>query len=197
MMKFMHPKINPLIIIIVMLFYYRINAQDYSNSKLYGDIADGLPDYDTIVELKKDELLLGEGAFAVSNYGLSNLRVGYWREYSENGILKMEGSYKLGSFINCCLDGYCHHYYYYRSGLWKIYDENGDLKYEFTYEPTELHIETSCEGGDNLLFGIIKEIPIKYWLDNLTSEKIFELQKVYTEDEIWTPLNSKIFIEAK
>ncbi|WP_194768789.1 hypothetical protein [Tamlana sp. I1] len=182
------------IIIIVILFQFQIiNGQEdtfpnISNNKLYGVLIDGIPEKDTIVELKKDGILLGKGAVAISKYGVSNLKVGYWKEYSEYGTLKMEGNYKLGSYISCCTSGQCRSFYYYRSGLWKIYDENGELKYELTFEPTELHIDTTCMRGDKLLFGIIKEIPFKYKID-LTSDKIFELQRI----ENWTPLNGKIF----
>lgn len=171
-----------------------------SDNKLYGELKDGLPEKDTIVEIKKDLILLGKGAFAVSKYGVSNLKIGYWKEYYENGNLKMEGNYRLGSYINCGAGGAFRDFHYYRSGLWKIYGDNGELKYELTFKPTELHIDTVCEGGDKLLFGIINEIPLKYSGD-LTSDKIFELQRIKTEDnystKVWTPLNGRIFIELK
>ncbi|TAI46950.1 hypothetical protein [Flagellimonas allohymeniacidonis] len=171
-----------------------------ADNKLYGKLKNGLPKKDTIIELKKDGVLVGKGAVAVSKNGVSDLKVGYWKEYTENGTLKMQGNYRLGSYVSCCMGGACRSFYYYRAGPWKIYDGKGELKYELTFEPTELHIETTCEGGDKLLFGIIKEIPVKYWSD-LTSEKIFELQRLRTEDEyaigIWTPLNGRIFVESK
>lgn len=169
-----------------------------SSDKLYGEIKDGLPEKDTLIELKKNGIILGKGAVAVNEDGPSSLKVGYWKEYSENGTLKMEGNYGLGSYVSCCFVGPCRSFHYYRTGLWKIYDDNGKLKYELTFEPTELYIDTTCEGGDKLLFGIIKEIPLKY-LNDLTSDKIFKLQQLKTENEFgigtWTPLNGRIFIE--
>ena len=199
------PKMRIAIIISLLIFQCQIaigqeDAIYISDNKLYGELKDGLPENDTIIELKKDGIIIGKGALAVSKYGVSDLKVGYWKEYSENGTLKMEGNYKLGSYISCCTGGACRQFHYYRTGLWKIYDDNGKLKYELTFEPTELHIDTTCEGGDKLLFGIIKEIPLKYWGD-LTSDKVFELQRIRTEDDyaigIWTPLNGRIFIESK
>ncbi|WP_345003681.1 hypothetical protein [Snuella lapsa] len=195
------------IIIIIILFQSQIiNGQEdafpyITNNELYGDLKKGLPEEDTIVELKKDGIVLGKGALAVSKeHGVSDLRVGYWKEYSENGNLKMEGHYKLSSYLGCGVGGLFRAFIYYRTGLWKIYDDSGNLKYELTFEPTELHVNTTCEGGDKLLFGIIKEIPLKYWGD-LTSDKIFELQKIRIKDdystEILTPLNGRIFIETK
>ncbi len=171
-----------------------------SDNKLYGQLKDGLPKQDTIIELKKDSILLGKGAVAISKYGISDLKVGFWKEYYQNGTLKTEGNYRLGSYIGCCTGGPCRFFHYYRTGLWKFYDQKGELEYELTFEPTEFHIDTNCQGGDKLLFGIIKKVPIKYSGD-LTSDKIFEFQKIITEDDysigIWTPLNGKIFIESK
>ncbi|GAA4279991.1 toxin-antitoxin system YwqK family antitoxin [Gaetbulibacter aestuarii] len=184
------------IIIILLIFSCQslIGQEDafpyISDNNLYGELVNGIPEKDTIVEFKKNGILLGRGALAVSKYGVSDLRVGYWKEYSKNGTLKMEGKYKLGSYISCCVGGECRSFYYYRIGLWKIYDNNGELKYELTYEPTKLHIDTTCMGGDNLIFGIIKEVPIKY-RNELTSDKIFELQRVNN----LTPLNGQIFID--
>ena len=194
------------IIISLLIFQFQvtIGQEDgiyISDNELYGNLKNGLPEKDTIVEVKKDEIILEKGALAISKkYGKSDLRVGYWKEYSENGTLKMEGNYKLSSYIGCGVGGPFRAFNYYRTGLWKIYDNSGELKYELNFEPTELHINTSCKGGDKLLFGIIKEVPLKYWGD-LTSDKIFELQKIRTENEysteIWTPLNGQIFIEIK
>ena len=200
------PKMRIVIIVSLLIFQFQlaIGQEDgiyISDNELYGNLKNGLPEKDTIVEIKKDGIILGKGAIAISKkYGKSDLRVGYWKEYTENGTLKMEGNYKLSSYIGCGVGGPFRAFNYYRAGLWKIYDNSGELKYELNFEPTELHINTSCEGGDKLLFGIIKEIPLKYSGD-LTSDKIFELQKIRNEDEylteIWTPLNGQIFIEIK
>jgi hypothetical protein len=169
-----------------------------SDDKQYGELKNGLPERDSIIELTHNEIIIGKGALAISKKGISNLKVGYWKEYYGNGILKMEGNYLLGSYVNCGMGGAYRAFHYYRNGLWKFYNVKGKLNYELTFEPTELHINTTCEGGDKLLFGVIKDIPLKY-LGDLTSDKVFELQKVKNEEEdfteIWTPLNGRIFIE--
>jgi hypothetical protein len=135
---------------------------------------------------------------ATSENGISNLKVGYWKQYHESGILKMEGNYLLDSYVSCCMGGAYRTFHYYWTGLWKFYNDNGELNYELTFEPTELHIVTTCQGRDKLLFGIIKEIPLKY-LGDLTSDKVFELQKIKNKEdnftEILTPLNGRIFID--
>ncbi|WP_445749952.1 MULTISPECIES: hypothetical protein [Bacteroidota] len=189
------------ILIILFQFQFVIGQEDaiyISNDKQYGELKNGLPEQDSIIELTRKGITIGKGAVAISKNGISNLKVGYWKEYYESGILKMEGNYNLGSYVSCCMGGACRTFHYYRTGLWKFYNDNGKLNYELTFEPTEFYIDTTCEGGDKLLFGIIKEIPLKYWGD-LTSDKVFELQKIKNEEddftEIWTPLNGRIFIE--
>tara|TARA_R110002167_G_C12396829_1_gene626487 strand:- start:52 stop:651 length:600 start_codon:yes stop_codon:yes gene_type:complete len=191
------------ILILLYQFQFAIGQEDavyISDNKLYGELKYGLPEQDTIIELKQNGILVGKGAVAISEYGISNLKVGYWKEYYDNGNLKMEGDYLLGSYVGCCTGGACRFFHYYRTGLWKFYNDKGELNYELAFEPTKLQIDTTCEGGDKLLFGLIKEIPLKY-LGDLTSDKIFEFQKIRTENEysigIWTPLNGRIFIESK
>lgn len=167
-----------------------------SYNELYGDITDGMPDYDTIVKIERDGIIIGMGRLAKNKNGVSELKVGHWKEYHPNGNLKTEGVYHLGSYIDCCAGGACRQFYYYRSGLWKYYNENGELTYELNFKPSEFHIDTTCEGGDIILFGVVNEVPLKYGR-RLTSDKIFEIQKIVTEDDyyigIWTPLNGKIF----
>ena len=183
------------ILIFLFQFQFAIGQEDgiyISNDKQYGELKNGLPERDSIIELTRNGTLIGIGAVAVDKNGISDLKVGHWKEYNENGILKMEGNYKLSSYIGCGMGGPFRAFHYYRTGIWKIYDDKGQLEYELTFEPTELHIATTCEGGDETLFGIIKEIPLKY-LGDLTSDKVFELQKIKNEEddftEVWTPLN--------
>ena len=129
----------------------------------YGDIDNGFPVKDTLIDLKNEEgKIVGKGRLAIHDNETSNLKVGNWKEYDQSGILISEGNYKIGSFIDCCTGGACKSFYYYREGLWKYYSKNGDLKYELIYTPTKLKVDTRCQGGDKLLFGLIKEIPLKY-----------------------------------
>jgi hypothetical protein len=173
-----------------------------TNESRYGDLADGLPDLDSTVTLNYESgKVKAVGKYALADYRTSdNLKTGYWKEYHEDGSIKSEGNYKLGSFLQCCTGGLCREYYMYRDGMWKYYNENGEIKYEVEYIPSKLHVKTSCEGGDSLTFGLVKTIPIKY-AGSLTPDVIYELQKVETDEGfgsiIYTPLNGNLYINWK
>ncbi|MBF9254848.1 hypothetical protein I2I11_16215 [Pontibacter sp. 172403-2] len=172
-----------------------------TNEFRYGDLSDGLPDLDSTVTINYESRKVK----AIGNYALaddntsSNLKAGYWKEYHENGNLKSEGNYKLGSFLQCCTGGLCSDYYMYRDGKWKYYNEKGELEYEVEFIPSRLHVKTSC-GSDSLTFGLIKTIPLEY-AGTLTPDIMYELQKVETEQNfgsiIYTPLNGNLYIDWK
>ncbi|XWN38744.1 MAG: hypothetical protein ROO71_07275 [Balneola sp.] len=152
-----------------------------SFENLYGDITDGAPDQDSLIQIYySDGTKKGIGKVAVGNEGITNLKFGQWKEYDLSGKINSEGSYKLGSYINCCIDGACTQYYYYGIGLWKFYGSDGKLSHELEFTPRELKIDTNCEGGDKLLFGIVKSIPLKY-SGLVTLDTIFENQKIVIE----------------
>ena len=63
------------------------------DDKLYGELKNGIPTNDTLIELKhKNGKLEGLGKFAVAENEVSILRFGLWKEYSEKGVLKAEAS---------------------------------------------------------------------------------------------------------
>ncbi len=163
------------------------------NDKRYGDLIDGLPEKDSLVRINH-----ANGKMAVDKDGFSNLRIGHWKEYNDSGILKSEGNYKIGSYIQCCFSGACMQFYFYRDGLWKYYNDKGILIYEMEFEPSELHIETSCQGGDELIFGLVKNIPLKY-SDIITPDLIYENQKVTIVEEygnaVLVPINGRLHWE--
>jgi hypothetical protein len=167
---------------------------------LYGDISDGLPDKDTLMTEKRDGKIIGTGFYAVTGDQLTNIKVGKWKEYNDSRILKAEGNYKMSSFIDCCIGGLCKSFYYYRSGVWKFYNDKGDFEFEIDFEPERLHVKTRCQGGDTLIFGLVKSIPTKY-SDKLTTDKIYEIQKIYFRDKdsngttTYIPLNGKLLME--
>lgn len=179
--------------------YGQWTSENSVNYGRYGDISDGLPDKDTLVSKCNDkEILTGIGKMALDGKEISNLKAGHWKEYNSNGILKREGSYKIGSYIQCCFAGPCNQYYHYRSGIWKYYDDDGLLSYELEFVPSKIHIITSCEGGDDLLFGLVERIPLKY--DNIvTTDTIVKHQKVEMDHETGTitmvPLNGRLYWE--
>ena len=195
-----------IIIIIVGFFIFSCANKNISGSNyyiqddnLYGDLKNGIPTNDTLVELKyTNGKLKGQGNFAVAEDEVSILRFGLWKEYDENGILKAEGNYKIGSYLDCCTAGLCRAFYYYRTGEWKYFDEKGVFDFSLNYVPIEHLVDTNCEGGDKLLFGIVKDIPIELW-GKITFDKIYELQKIsFSKNYFITtliPLNGKLYYE--
>ena len=176
----------------------RVYIQD---EKLYGELANGLPAKDTLIELKnKTGTVSGIGEMAGSKNNVSDLKCGFWKEYDSDGILKAEGNYKISSFIECSVGGAISAYYYYRIGEWKYFKKNGELDFALDFVPKMHHIDTRCQGGDKMIFGIIETIPLDYW-SKVDANKIYELQKISFTDSYTTttmiPLNGKIYYETK
>lgn len=192
-----------LIIIILLIAPNVVLGQENNiyiqDDKRYGDLTDGLPEKDSLVQIKHENgKIAATGKMAVDKDGFSNLRIGLWKEYNDSGILKSEGNYKIGSYIQCCFSGACMQFYFYRDGLWKFYNDKGILSYEMEFEPSELHIETSCQGGDVLIFGLVKNIPLKY-SGIITPDLIYENQKVTIVEEygnaVLVPINGRLYWE--
>tara|TARA_R110000764_G_scaffold6610_1_gene24544 strand:- start:4211 stop:4831 length:621 start_codon:yes stop_codon:yes gene_type:complete len=176
----------------------KIYIQD---DKLYGEIDDGLPDETIRKEIKdKSGKLLGVGLVAVNSEWTSNLKVGKWLEYNDSGVLYSEGNYKLGSYLDCGVGGLFRAFYYYRDGKWNYYNADGTLKYNLTFSPTELYVHTNCQGGDKLIFGLIKDVPLEF-SHKIDADGIYKLQKtkIYSDNLITTmiPLNGKVNIEVE
>lgn len=85
---------------------------------------------------------------------LSTLKVGEWSSYYENGQLCSIGKYNIGTYIQCCFGGACKQFYNYKIETWKYYHQNGQLKATGEYAIKQLHVDTSCEGGDAMPFGL-------------------------------------------
>ncbi len=139
-----------------------------------------------------NDKLQAKGDFAFSQDGkLSELRVKLWSEYYSNGQLKSEGNYQLGSYIQCCFSGPCRQFYHYKVGEWRYYYSNGTLRAIGEYINAKLHIDTSCKGGDSLLFGLISDNWKYYDLDG-SQEIIVDsirktLEKVQVGDRYLVP----------
>ncbi len=83
------------------------------------------------------------------------VRKGLWKEFYENGILKSSGKYASSSYTECCFSGYCKLEYSYKIGEWNYYYDNGKIMASGIYDKGKRHIQTNCEGGDIISFGII------------------------------------------
>ncbi len=96
------------------------------------------------------------GKFAKSEIKyLKDLKCDLWEEYYLNGNLKSKGKFEIGKYIECSTGGYIYEYYHFKVGNWEYYFKNGQLKAKGDYEIEEKHINTSCQGGDRLMFGQI------------------------------------------
>jgi antitoxin component YwqK of YwqJK toxin-antitoxin module len=129
----------------------------------------------TEMEFYKNGLLKNIGQID-SNYLSKAARIGSWSAFYENGKLKETGEYKTDTYVNCCIAGPCDIIYSYKFGEWNYYHENG-----------QKHIETTCEGGDEINSGFLNEnwkfydkkgIEIK-----LTEKEIKEIEKNGIVDE--------------
>ncbi len=191
-----------LILVILSCSFNEIFAQkDYiKDDKIFGELINGIPEKDSLIELKNEKgIIIGIGKVAKENRELSLLKFGEWKEYNETGILLSKGNYKIGSFIDCCFSGLCKVYYYYRDGKWEYFTKNGDIDFILNFIPKEHIVDTRCEGGDKLTFGLVEDIPIKY-NDRVTLDKVYELQKIsvtYTDKSttIMIPLNGKLYFD--
>jgi hypothetical protein len=176
----------------------RIYIQD---DKRYGELENGIPKNDTLIKLKnKKGTIIGIGKMAVSDNNVSDLKFNLWKEFDSYGILSAEGNYKISSFIDCGMGGAFRAFYYYRIGKWKYFKKNGELDFILDFVPKEHFVDTRCEGGDKMIFGIVETIPLEYW-DRVTANKIYELQKISFSDSYaittMIPLNGKIYYETE
>ncbi len=176
----------------------RIYIQD---DKLYGKLENGIPENDTLIELKnKKGTVIGIGKMAVADNKVSDLKFNLWKEFDSDGILYAEGNYKINSYIDCGMGGAFRAFYYYRIGKWKYFKKNGELDFALDFVSKEHFVDTRCEGGDKMIFGIVESIPLEYW-DRVTANKIYELQKISFSNSYaittMIPLNGKIYYETE
>lgn len=174
----------------------RIYIQD---DKHYGELENGIPENDTLIKLKnKKGTVIGIGKMAISDNNVSDLKFNLWKEFDSDGILTAEGNYKISSFIDCGMGGVFRAFYYYRIGKWKYFKKNGELDFTLDFVPKEHFVDTRCEGGDKMIFGIVETIPLEYW-DRVNANKIYELQKISNSNSYGTttmiPLNGRIYYE--
>ncbi len=129
---------------------------------------------------------------------LSNLKIGEWTSYYENGQLKSKGQYSIGSFIECCFSGPCKQFYNYKTDNWEYFYPSGQLKATGEYQSKQMHVRTNCEGGDNMPFGITTSL-WRYFneageLIELSEQLRIELETVETGDRT---LASHFFPDSK
>ena len=117
----------------------------------------------------------------------NNYRIGFWREFYRDGMLKESGNYKLDTYTQCCTGGICDGFYSYKFGEWSYYHQNGKLKAKGKYRIGKKYIKTSCEGGDEINFGFVSD-NWKFYDENgneitPTKNDIAEIEKTSILDE--------------
>ncbi len=113
-----------------------------------------------VIEYFSNHNLKSIGKYALDNNGrLSELKSGNWTEYYENGTTKSKGEFKIGTYLDCGIGGLERAYYNYKYGLWSYYSSNGSEKARGKYIIGRYFIDTRCEGGDTINFGLTN----KYW----------------------------------
>jgi antitoxin component YwqK of YwqJK toxin-antitoxin module len=106
------------------------------------------------MEFYKNGLLKSIGQVD-SDFLSKSARIGFWSEFYENGKLKESGEYASDTYTNCCTAGLCDMVYSYKIGEWNYFYDSGQLKAKGIYKLGKKHINTSCEGGDEINFGVL------------------------------------------
>ena len=86
------------IIYIIIIFFqgHLLIGQDSGihilNDNIYGDISDGMPDSTSLVKTKNRKGIITElGHVALRDGKATNLKVGHWKEFNEDGGITKEG----------------------------------------------------------------------------------------------------------
>ncbi len=93
---------------------------------------------------------------AIANYAFKKTKeksifnVGQYISFAENGSKTSEGQFSLGRYIQCCFSGPCYMFYSFKVGTWTYYYDDGLKLAQGNYSNSKIHIDTSCEGGDQV-----------------------------------------------
>lgn len=118
------------------------------------------------------------GSFAVnSSNEKTKFPIGRFTEYYENGTVKSSGNFQLTSFVNCCFAGWCRMFYPYKTDEWRYYYETGQLKSIGTYSNKITHLDTSCQGGAEVLTNAINNNWKFFSKESLPTEPEEKLKK--------------------
>ena len=110
----------------------------------------------TIIEYFETGEIKSKTNFAIdSKNKVSPFKVGLSESYNELNNLIEKGHYELGEYTSCCAGGLCKQFYNYKIGEWQYSYPNGIVKAVVEYKTANLKLDTSCEGGAKLKFGII------------------------------------------
>jgi hypothetical protein len=137
---------------------------DYNKPQIYIDFDkkfkmanDKFAGNDTLIlKHDTDSIIKSKGKYAIdSENKVSDLRFGEWFAYYENGNIKETGFFAIASYLDCGIGGLERSFYNYKIGKWTYYFENGKVSATGDYQTIKTLIDTRCEGGDSLVFGVI------------------------------------------
>ena len=94
---------------------------------------------------------------SLTNSDKDTIKVKKIYERFETGQLKEVGEYEIWSYTNCCMGGLCENIYNYKLGYWMFYYETGELKAKGKFILSKFHVVTSCEDGDEIVFGVVND----------------------------------------
>ncbi|NVK84758.1 MAG: hypothetical protein HWE21_10585, partial [Cytophagia bacterium] len=175
-----------------------ITSVHIDSENKFGKLINGKPKRDSLLTLFNDhDSKIAQGRFAVDNENnLSEIMSGQWTYFYDNGNIKSKGEYKIAQYIECGIVPF-YTFYPYKTGKWQFYTEKGEFDFELNFISKTHHVDTSCEGGADISFGIIENIPL-YKLHTLGADYFYELQKIFLEDEYtrttMTPLNGRVYV---
>ncbi|GAB5524787.1 MAG: hypothetical protein Roseis2KO_26590 [Roseivirga sp.] len=178
----------------------RVITQVYvTNTDIFGDLNESIPQNDSLVVKMNGRDTVSVGSYAISKDGdLSIFKTGIWKEYRE-GKLRAKGEYKMGNVTDCCAGGQCMAYYHYRIGEWTYYKPTGEVKFKLDFQPEAVLMRNRC-GDQFVQFGLVAYVDRTLYKYQLSSDTIFELQKVEMEGAygktIITPLNGRLFFDS-
>ncbi|MFD1096106.1 hypothetical protein [Salegentibacter chungangensis] len=132
------------------------------------------------IKYESGELKL-EGSYSNEYLPIYKLRIGEWKEFYKNGNLKSIGNYKIGQYEECCTGGVCDGFYNYKIGQWTYFYENGKTKAEGKFDTEKFQLNTYCEGGEKISFGVIN--PEKWNFYDKMGNKMKPSQKDIQEIE--------------
>ncbi|MGI0108330.1 toxin-antitoxin system YwqK family antitoxin [Salinimicrobium sp. WS361] len=158
---------------IILLFSFLIFTIGCSSQRT------ALSENEEVINYETGELK-AKGHLANEYLPFYRLRAGQWQEYYKNGQEKSTGNYKVGKYTDCCTGGVCDGFYNYKAGEWIFFYENGQIKAKGKFDLDKYPLDTSCEGGDEILFSTIGENWVFY---NEAGAKIEATEELIREIE--------------
>jgi hypothetical protein len=93
------------------------------------------------------------------------VRVGEWTYVHPNGKQAAQLTYALSCYVQCCTPGPCPQVHDRPVGPFRFWYPSGAKLAEGTFVDARVHVDTSCEGGDDTVVGRVSDTS-KFWREN-------------------------------